>query len=256
MSDPSRLSLAGKTALVSGGSRGIGRAISVLFGRLGARVAVNCRADEAAAHETVAAVAAEGSAAVALRADLSRPAEADRLVEEAERALGPLHIVVANHGIWKRAPLETLTPEQWEETMATNLGGAYALCRAAARRMIPRGKGSIIVIASTAGQRGEPCYSHYAASKGALLAFTKSLAVELSPHGIRVNAVAPGWVATDMTREALAAPEAEADLRKIPLGRAGRPEEIAGPVAFLASDLASYVYGEILAVNGGAVMGV
>jgi 3-oxoacyl-[acyl-carrier protein] reductase len=256
MNGPSRLSLAGRTALVSGGSRGIGRAVCVLFGRLGARVAVNYRADEGAARETVTAVAAEGSKAVALRADLSSPAEADRLVAEAEAALGPLDVVVANHGIWKRAPLETMTPEQWDETIRTNLGGAHALARAAARRMIPRGKGSIILIASTAGQRGEPEYSHYAASKGGLLAFTKSLAAELSPHGIRVNAVAPGWVETDMTREALKAPGAAADLRKIPLGRAGRPEEIAGPVAFLASDLASYVYGEILAVNGGAVMTV
>jgi 3-oxoacyl-[acyl-carrier protein] reductase len=256
MSDPSRLSLAGKTALVSGGGRGIGRAVCVLFGRLGARVAVNYRADEAAARETVAALAADGAQAVAMRADLALPAEADRLVAEAESALGPLEIVVANHGIWKKAPLETMTPEQWEETIRTNLGGSYALVRAAARRMIPRGKGSIVVIASTAGQRGEPEYSHYAASKGGLIAFTKSLAAELSPRGIRVNAVSPGWVETDMTREALEAPGAAADLRKIPLGRAGRPEEIAGPVAFLASDLASYVYGEVLAVNGGAVMAV
>jgi 3-oxoacyl-[acyl-carrier protein] reductase len=250
----SRLDLEGKRALVSGGSRGIGRAVCLLFGRLGADVAVNYRADERAARETVAAVAAEGARAVALRADLAVPAEADRLVAEAESALGPLDVVVANHGIWKRAPLETMTPEQWEETIRTNLGGAYALARAAARSMIPRGRGSIVTIASTAGQRGEPEYSHYAASKGALLAFTKSLAAELSPHGIRVNAVAPGWVETDMTREALAAPGAADDLRKIPLGRPARPEEIAGPVAFLASDLASYVYGEVLAVNGGAVM--
>jgi 3-oxoacyl-[acyl-carrier protein] reductase len=250
------LSLAGKSALVSGGSRGIGRAVAVLFGRLGARVAVNYRADEAAARETVAAVVAEGAQAVALRADLARPEEADRLVAEAERALGPLDVLVANHGIWKRASLEDMTPEQWEETLQVNLGGTYALCRAAALRMIPRRAGVLITIASTAGQRGEPHYSHYAASKGALLAFTKSLAVELSPHGIRVNAVAPGWVATDMTRDALAAPDAAASLRKIPLGRPGNPEEIAGPVAFLASDLASYLYGEVLSVNGGAVMAV
>jgi 3-oxoacyl-[acyl-carrier protein] reductase len=250
------LSLAGKTALVSGGSRGIGRAVAVRFGRLGARVAVNYRADEAAARETVAAVVAEGAQAVALRADLARPEEADRLVAEAERALGPLDVLVANHGIWKRASLEDMTPEQWEETLQVNLGGTYALCRAAALRMIPRRAGVLITIASTAGQRGEPHYSHYAASKGALLAFTKSLAVELSPHGIRVNAVAPGWVATDMTRDALAAPDAAASLRKIPLGRPGNPEEIAGPVAFLASDLASYLYGEVLSVNGGAVMAV
>lgn len=250
------LSLAGKTALVSGGSRGIGRAVAVLFGRLGARVAVNYRADEAAARETVAAVAAEGSQALALRADLAVPEEAERLVAEAEGALGALDVLVANHGIWKRASLEAMSPEQWDETLRVNLGGTYALCRAAARRMIPRRSGAIVTVASTAGQRGEPHYSHYAASKGAVLAFTKSLAAELSPHGIRVNAVSPGWVATDMTREALAGPDAAATLGKIPLGRPGNPEEIAGPVAFLASDLASYLYGEVLSVNGGAVMAV
>ncbi len=240
---------------MSGGSRGIGRAIAVLFGRLGARVAVNYRVDEAAARATVAAVAAEGAQAVALRADVAIPEEVERAVAEAEKALGPLDVLVVNHGIWKRASLEAMSDAQWEETLRVNLGGTFALCRAAARRMVPRGSGAIVTIASTAGQRGEPHYSHYAASKGALLAFTKSLAAELSPHGIRVNAVAPGWVLTDMSREALAGPDAAA-LRKIPLGRAGNPEEIAGPVAFLASDLASYVYGEILSVNGGAVMAV
>lgn len=246
--------LEGKTALVSGASRGIGRAVAVLFGRLGARVAVNYRSDEAAARATVAAVAAEGGEAVALRADVSVPAEADRLVAEAESTLGDLDILVVNHGIWKRASLPDMSPEQWDETLRVNLGGAYALCRAAASRMIPRRAGSVIMIASTAGERGEPHYSHYAASKGALLAFTKSLAAELAPHGIRVNAVSPGWVRTDLTHESLASPEAAAILAKIPLGRPGEPDEIAGPVAFLASDLASYVYGEVLAVNGGAVM--
>jgi len=219
-------------------------------------VVVNYRSDEAAARETVAAVAAVGAQAIALRADVSAPEQAERLVAEAEDALGSLDVLVANHGIWKRASLEDLSPEEWNETLRVNLGGTYALCRAAARRMVPRRAGAIVTVASTAGQRGEPHYSHYAASKGAMIAFTKSLAAELSPHGIRVNAVAPGWGATDMTREDLAAPDAAAALRKIPLGRAGEPEEIAGPVAFLASDLASYVYGEVLSVNGGAVMAV
>jgi 3-oxoacyl-[acyl-carrier protein] reductase len=250
------LSLAGKVVLVSGGSRGIGRAVVVLFARLGARVAVNYRADEAAARDTVAAATAEGAMAVALRGDVADPEVAERLVAEAERALGPLDVLVANQGIWKRASLVTMTDAEWEETLRTNLVGTFALCRAVARRMAPRGAGTIITVSSTAGQRGEPHYSHYAASKGALLAFTKSLAAELAPRGIRVNAVAPGWVETDMTREALLAPDVALALRKIPLGRPGRPEEIAGPVAFLASDLASYLYGEILSVNGGAVMAV
>jgi NAD(P)-dependent dehydrogenase (short-subunit alcohol dehydrogenase family) len=248
------LSLAGRRCLVTGGSRGIGRAVCVLFGRLGARVAVNYVRDEAAALETVDAVRAAGGDAFAARADLSEPAAADRLVAETVERLGALDTLVVNHGIWKRASIDSMTPEQWDETLRVNLGGAYAICHHAARHMIPRRAGAIIAIASTSGQRGEAHYSHYSATKGALLSFTKSLAVELAPHGIRVNGVAPGWVLTDMTREALEGPGAVDAVRAIPLGRAGRPEEIAGPVAFLASDLASYVYGEILCVNGGAVM--
>jgi 3-oxoacyl-[acyl-carrier protein] reductase len=198
------LSLAGRNALVTGGSRGIGRAVCALFGRLGARVAVGYQRDEAAAAE---AVREAGGDAFAVRADL-----------------------------------------------AVNLTSAWAVCQEAARHMVPRRSGAIVLVASTAGQRGEAEYAHYAASKGGLLALTKSLAAELAPHGIRVNGVAPGWVVTDMTRDALHGEGAAAALAKIPLARAGTPEEIAGPVAFLASELASYMYGEILAVNGGAVM--
>jgi 3-oxoacyl-[acyl-carrier protein] reductase len=248
------LTLSGRVALVTGGSRGIGRAIAVLFGRLGARVAVNYQADEAAARDTVAAVAAAGGKAIACRADLSSPDEAARLVSESEEGLGPLDILVVNHGIWKRAPIDAMTPAEWDETVRVNLGGAYAVCHHASRRMIPRRAGTIVTIASTSGQRGEAHYSHYSATKGAMLSFTKSLAAELAPHGIRVNGVAPGWVLTDMTREALRAADKDDIVRKIPLGRPATPEEIAGPVAFLASDLASYLYGEILSVNGGAVM--
>jgi len=159
-----------------------------------------------------------------------------------------------NHGIWKHAPLLTMTPEAWSETLRVNLDGAYAICRAAAQRMVPRGRGAIVLVASTAGQRGEAEYAHYAATKGALIALTKSLAAELGPCGVRVNAVAPGWVLTDMTRAVLEGPAGPAAVAQIPLGRPARPEEVAGPVAFLASDLASYMYGEVLAVNGGAVM--
>lgn len=248
------LTLAGKTALVTGGSRGIGRAIVELLGRLGAHVAVNFARDEAGGRAAVESVRAAGSQAVAIQADVSRPEEAERLVVEAESGLGPLDVVVLNHGIWKRAPIDVMTPEQWRETTDTNLGGTYSVCRHVARRMVSRRSGTIVTVASTAGQRGEAFHSHYAASKGALLAFTKSLAAELAPHGLRVNAVAPGWVLTDMTRQVLLGPDAASALGAIPLGRAGNPEEIAGAVAFLASDLASYLYGEVLCVNGGAVM--
>lgn len=248
------LTLDGRVALVTGGSRGIGRAACVLMGRLGARVAVNYARDVTAAAATVAEIQAHGGEATAIRADVSDPAAAEALVAEAEARLGPLDVLVVNHGIWKHAPLLEMTPAKWNETLRVNLDGAYGVCRAAAGRMAARGCGAIVLVASTAGQRGEAEYAHYAATKGALIAFTKSLAAELAPHGIRVNAVAPGWVLTDMTRHVFEGPAGAEASAKIPLGRPARPEEIAGPIAFLASDLASYMYGEILAVNGGAVM--
>jgi 3-oxoacyl-[acyl-carrier protein] reductase len=249
------LSLAGRTALVTGGGRGIGGAVSALFGRLGARVAVAWAQDEGAARSAVRSLRAGGTDAVALRADLSQDGEAERLVRDAEEALGPLDILVVNHGIWRRAPIDTMTSQQWDETLAVNLGSARAVCSEAARRMLPRGAGAFVLVASTSGQRGEPYYAHYAASKAGLLALTKSLASELGPRGIRVNAVAPGWILTDMTRAALGGADGADIVGRIPLGRAGTPEEIAGAVAFLASDLASYMHGHVLSVNGGAVMG-
>jgi 3-oxoacyl-[acyl-carrier protein] reductase len=248
------LTLAGKATLVTGGGRGIGRAVCVMFGRLGANVGVNYVRDEAAARETAEAVERAGGEAIAVRADVSVPEEAGRLVEETARRFGRLDVAVVSHGIWKPAPIDRMTPQQWEETLRVNLGGAYAVCHHAARRMIAQRSGAIVLVSSTAGQRGEAGYAHYAASKGALIALSHSLAAELAPHGIRVNTVAPGWVLTDMTRHVFEGPDAAAAVRPIPLGRPATPEEIAGPVAFLASDLASYVWGEVLCVNGGAVM--
>jgi 3-oxoacyl-[acyl-carrier protein] reductase len=248
------LSLAGKTALVTGGSRGIGRAVCGLFGRLGAKVALAYARDEKAAREAAAEVEAAGPTAVALRADLATDGEAERLVAAAEEALGPLDVLVANHGIWKRAAIDAMTAAEWDEMGRTNLGSVRALCSEAARRMAPRRSGAIVLIASTAGQRGEAYHSHYAATKGGVIALTRSLGAELGPRGVRVNCVAPGWVTTDMSRAALAGPAGDAIRRAIPLGRSGTPEEIAGPVAFLASDLAAYMHGQVLSVNGGAVM--
>jgi len=248
------LSLAGKTALVTGGSRGIGRAVCILFGHLGARVAVAYARDDAAAKETVAAVQELGVDAIALKADLGDVGGAERVVQEAEDGLGPLDVLVVNHGIWKRAPITAMAADEWDETVRVNLSSARGLCAETSRRMVPRGTGVMVLIASTAGQRGEADHSHYAAAKGGLIAFAKSLAKELGPSGIRVNVVAPGWVQSDMTRAALNTAEGRVVVGAIPLGRAARPEEIAGPVAFLASDLASYMHGHVLSVNGGSLI--
>jgi 3-oxoacyl-[acyl-carrier protein] reductase len=245
------LTLTGRTALVTGASRGIGRSTAILMARLGARVGVAYGRDEAAARTTLDQA---GGAGVVLGADLAVDGEAERLVARAEEALGPLDILVANHGIWKRAPIESMTAAQWDEMLRTNLSSVRALVAEAARRMLPRAHGSIVLVASTAGQRGEPFHSHYAASKGAIVALTRSLGAELGPRGVRVNCVAPGWVATDMSRGALDSATGDAIKRAIPLGRPGTPEEIAGPIAFLASDMASYLHGQVLSVNGGAVM--
>jgi 3-oxoacyl-[acyl-carrier protein] reductase len=245
------LTLAGRTALVTGASRGIGRHTAILMTRLGARVALGYGRDEAAAREALAATGGDG---VVLGADLAKEGEAEKLVSRADEALSGLDVLVANHGIWKRAPIESMTAAQWDEMLVTNLSSVRALCSEAARRMLKRGRGSIVLVASTAGQRGEPFHSHYAASKGAILALTRSLASELGPRGVRVNCVAPGWVDTGMSHGALEGDEADTILRAIPLGRPGTPGEIAGPIAFLASDLSSYLHGQILSVNGGAVM--
>jgi 3-oxoacyl-[acyl-carrier protein] reductase len=245
------LTLAGRTALVTGASRGIGRHTAILMTRLGARVALGYGRDEKAAREALAATGGDG---FVLGADLEKEGEAEKLVARADQALSGLDVLVANHGIWKRAAIESMSAEQWDEMLDTNVGAVRALVSEAARRMVARGRGSIVLVASTAGQRGEPFHSHYAASKGAVIALTKSLGAELGPRGVRVNCVAPGWVMTEMSRAALDGATGETIRHAIPLGRPGTPGEIAGPIAFLASDLASYLHGQILSVNGGAVM--
>ena len=249
------LTLAGRTALVTGGSRGIGRAVCVLFGRLGARVAVAYARDERAAREVVAAVEAAGSAAVALRADLARDGEAERLFARAEKALGPLDVLVANHGIWKRAPIDTMTPDEWDETVRDQ---PRARCARSARRRpagwpraargrsssSPRPPGSA---ASPSTPTTPPPREASSRSRG-----------RSAPSSARGGSGSTAWPRagsmTDMSRDAIESAAGPAILKAIPLGRPGTPEEIAGPIAFLASDLAGYLYGQVLQVNGGAVM--
>jgi len=249
------LGLSGKHALVTGASKGIGAATAELCGRLGAHVTVHARADEAGAESIAGRVRETGPRAEVLLADLSLWDEGERLVAEAEARLGPLDAVVLNHGIWKPAPIDTMTAAQYEATFDANLRGFMSVAGAAARRMKQRRAGRMVLVSSTAGQRGEAGYAHYAATKGAIISLTKSLAAELAPHGIAVNCVAPGWVGTPMTQATMADPvEGPKALATIPLGRVARPEEIAWPIAFLASERASFVTGEIFNVNGGAVL--
>jgi 3-oxoacyl-[acyl-carrier protein] reductase len=251
------ISLAGKAALVTGGSRGIGAATVKLFAEAGADVVFNFqRARDAAKHVELEA-RKHGTRIEALRADLGRMVEAKKLVLHAAKILGRLDVVVVNSGIWNAedAPIEALGEREWDEMIRINLKSAYSVAHYAAAQMIPQKSGRIIVVSSTAGQRGEAFHSHYAATKGAVISFVKSLATELARYGILVNCVAPGWVDTDMSRPVLATKAgARVVTSAIPMGRVGTAAEIAGPILFLASDLATFVTGEVLNVNGGAVL--
>ncbi len=249
------ISLDGRTALVSGASRGIGRATAILLARAGAGVAVGYQDDQRAAREVVDSISRAGGRAISLRADLARWSDAEQMVRECSEKLGTPDVLVVSHGIWKRAPIDRITEAEWDEMADVNLKGVVALCRYTAAPMRARRRGAIILISSTAGQRGESEHGHYAATKGAIISLTKSLAPELASYGIRVNCVAPGWVETDMVRDTLADQAQRSEIqRAIPLGRVGRAEEIADAVLYLASDLSSFITGEILNVNGGAVL--
>ncbi len=249
------IDLTGRTAIVTGGSRGIGRAAARALASAGANVAIGYHSNRQAAESLLEELRLVGRHAVASAGEASSRESVERLFEVAAEAFGAIDIVVANAGIWKRAAIESMTDEQWRETLDANLDSAFLICQAAAREMIPRREGRIILVSSTAGQRGEPCYSHYAASKGAIIALTKSLAAELGRHNVHVNAVAPGWVVTDMTADVMSDPGfRDAVIRHIPLGRIATPEDVAGPILFLASQLSNHVHGEILNVNGGSVL--
>ena len=251
------ISLAGKAALVTGGSRGIGAATVKLFAEAGADVVFNFHRQREAAAKVELEARKHGTRVESFQADLGRMADAKKLVSRTIKRLGRLDILVVNAGIWnaKAAPIESLGEREWDEMMRVNLKSAYGVIHYGAAQMIAQKSGRIIVISSTAGQRGEAFHSHYAASKGGAISFVKSLATELAPYGILVNCVAPGWVDTDMSRAVLATKEgAKFATSAIPLGRVGTAAEIAGPILFLASDLATFVTGEVLNVNGGAVL--
>jgi 3-oxoacyl-[acyl-carrier protein] reductase len=252
-----KINLEGKVAVITGGSRGIGAATVKAFAQAGARAVFSYRKEARQAQALERAADPSGERVLAVRADVTRMADARRLVATAVSRFGRLDILVANAGIWiaAPAPIEKMTEKQWERTMAVNLQGVYAVIHQAVPHMKRRRAGRIIVISSTAGQRGEAFHADYAASKGGIISLVKGLSTELASHGILVNCVAPGWVETDMCTPVVNNPRAyRTALGTIPLGRFARPEEIAMPILFLASEMASYMTGEILNVNGGNVL--
>jgi len=254
------LSLAGRVALVSGGSRGIGAATVRMFTAAGAKVVFSYRSARAQAE----ALALECGEAVChpVACDLDHPEAGRSLVSATVKHFGRLDILVANHGVWpaEDVPIERMPDQQWRSTLAINLDGVFGLVKHAVAQMKsqPRTKapaGHIVLISSTSGQRGEAFHCDYSASKGALISMVKGLSTELASAGIYVNSVAPGWVDTDMSADALQDPKSgEEILRTIPIGRVGKPEEIAGPVLFLCTEHASFITGEVFNVNGGAVL--
>jgi 3-oxoacyl-[acyl-carrier protein] reductase len=269
------LSLVGKVALVTGGSRGIGAATVRLMRQAGARVVFSYRAAEEQAAALVAEALVEecGGAEVcrAVRQELATVEDGQALVKAAVGVFGGLDILVVNHGIWPPhdQPIATMSVEQWRGTMGVNLDSVFGLVKGAVAAMLqqPQGsgireqglgkdvRGHVVLVASTAAQRGEAFHADYAASKGALLSLTKSLSSELGPQGILCNCVAPGWVRTEMSAGTLGDPDASKKaLGLIPLGRAAEPEEIAGPIVFLCTPWAGFVSGEVFNVNGGAVL--
>lgn len=247
------LSLAGKVAVVTGASRGIGRAIALEFGRRGAAVIVNYHRSAEAAEAVVAEIATAGGQAAAFRADVSLAEQASALIAFAVETFGDLHILVNNAGVTRDMLLMMMPEEDWDVVVNTNLKSTFLCSKAAVKHMLRKRSGRIINIASVAGQMGNPGQTNYSASKAGQIGFTKALAREVAGRGITVNAIAPGFVETDIL-QSMPAGTLEAALKLVPLGRLGRPEEVAWAAAFLASDAAAYITGQVLGIDGGMAM--
>lgn len=248
------IDLQDKVALVTGGSRGIGAATAELLAEAGANVVVTYRSNGKRARTFVEKMKRWGLSCAALRVDVTDEKRVKQSVRGVVGEFGTIDILVNNAGIWVPAAIGSTTSRKWKETIDVNLVGTFNFCNAVVPFMKREG-GMIVNIASTAGQRGEAGYSHYAASKGGVIAFTKAIAAELAPYKINVNCVAPGWVDTDMTAATLKQRSVRKGIIKTtPLGRIAKPDDIAGPVLFLCSDLSNHMVGAVLSVNGGSVM--
>ena len=248
------ISLRGKRALVTGGSRGIGAETAVLLAECGADVGIGYRSRAEQAAEIVKRIAGRGVRSFAHAADLTTAEGAAALFDRAEREFGGVDIVVGNAGTWPvaEASVGELDDERWRETLRHNLDAVFHTARGASRAIA--GSGRIVLVSSTAGQRGEAYHADYAAAKGATISFVKSLAIELAPRDINVNCVAPGWVDTEMVKPVLGDGGRERIVSGIPIGRIATARDIAGPIVFLCSDEARHITGEILNVNGGSVL--
>jgi len=249
------INLKGKKTLITGGSRGIGRACALLFAKAGSDVAINYLSREKDAESVRAEIERIGRECVVDKANISVKKDVEEMVEGLIQKWGGIDILVNNAGIWTYGEMGNMTEEVWAETMKINLDGVFYACNAVIPSMKRNKMGWIINVSSTAAVRGEAFHSHYAASKGAVVSLTKSLASELAMHNIRVNCVAPGWVDTDMCSDVFSDPDFRKKVQdSIPLGRIPPPEDIAGPILFLASDLSRHITGEVLNVNGGSVL--
>lgn len=244
-------SLRGQVAIVTGASRGIGRAIALELAKLGANVVVNYASSSNAAEELVDTITKAGGSAIALQADVSQAPQVEALVNTAMEKLNRVDILVNNAGITRDTLLLRMKPEDWQAVIDLNLTGVFLCTRAISKIMLKQRSGRIINITSVAGQMGNPGQANYSAAKAGVIGFTKTIAKEFASRGITVNAVAPGFIATDMTTNI----NAEEILKYIPLGRYGQPEEVAGMVRFLAADpAAAYITGQVFNVDGGMVM--
>lgn len=248
------LGLAGKRALVTGGSRGVGRAAALLLARAGADVGIGYRSRGEEADRVVGELRALGVRAFATGSDLATAGGAEDLFSRATAELGGIDIFVGNAGIWPPddVPIARMTDEQWRRTIDVNLTSIFNTVRLAARQVSDGGR--IVLVSSTAGQRGEPFHADYAASKGAIISLTKGVAIEMAPRDVTVNCVAPGWIDTDMVAQPFGGGGRTAIEQAIPLGRVASADDVAGPIVFLCSSLARHITGEILNVNGGSVL--